>query len=105
MPWACEAPLLGGVEVDAAGVSGTGAVADPGGAAAAVADESRAFVAEDEAAVEAAVDAVEVGLTLEDGAAGFLIPQTASVSKSAGRGMFQAAHSVVCLSMESMEPH
>lgn len=85
----------------AAGVSDPVLVADPDGVVAAVAEDSGAFVTvEDDAA-----EAVEAGAALEDEAAGFLIPHTASVSNSVGMGLFHALQFVTCLSIESVEPH
>lgn len=100
----CKAPLLGGVEDDAAGVSSPVLVADPDGVVAAVAEDSEALVAVEDDAAEA-VEAVDAGAALEDEAAGFLIPHTASVSNSVGMGLFHALQFVTCLSIESVEPH
>lgn len=98
MPLTCEAPLLGGVEV-AAGVSAPVLAADPAGVAAAVGEDSGAFV-EDAGAEEA----VEAGMELDDEVDARLIPQTASVSNSVGMGLFQATQLGSCLSIASRKP-
>ena len=98
---ACEAPLGGGVDADA-GVPDTVWVADPDGVAAAVTEDPGACV-EDDAAPEAVV-AVGAGLTLEDDGAS-LIPQTASVSKAVGMGLFQATQLGASLPIASIERH
>lgn len=95
---ACEALLLGGVEV-ATGVSEPVLVADPDGVAAAAAEDSGALVEDD------AAGAVDAGTALEDEVVASLIPQTASVSNSVGMGLFQARQPSTPLSIASIETY